>query len=425
MKKNPMIQLAEKCHYASKILANLPSSKKREALLQIAKGLKKNYADILAENKTDMKAAKAKGISRAMLDRLLLTKERIFKMATAVAEIANQDDPVGQMNHFKTRPNGISVGKMTIPLGVIMMIYEARPNVTSDAAALCFKAGNGIILRGGSNAFHANQAIVKIMHQALKAMNIPTDVITFVPSTDRSLMTDLLTQDELIDLVIPRGGEGLIRYVTQNSQIPVLKHYKGVCHMVVDESADLEMAKSILIDGKTSRPSVCNALETLLVHEAIAKEFFDLVEQDETLQKVAVRGCPKTKQLLPNSSVATDADYATEYLDLTIAAKVISNLNEAIDHIHQYSTQHTEIIITNNYKNSQRFIQAINSAVVMVNASSRFSDGGEFGLGAEIGISTSKLHAYGPMGVDALTTEKFVVLGNGQVRQSAFPDPAR
>jgi len=303
-----------------------------------------------------------------------------------------------------------------VPLGVILIIYEARPNVTSDAAALCFKAGNGIILRGGSEAFHSSKLIADLMHVALEKCGIPKNVITFVPDTDREIMNLLLTLDEYIDLVIPRGGESLIKFVAKTSTIPVLKHYKGVCHMYVDDSADLEMARKILIDGKTSRPSVCNSLETILVNEKVAQDFYKIVETDEILQTVEFAGCKKTQQFLKSATVATEADYEAEYLSLKIAAKVVTSLEEAMTHIQKYTSDHTEIIITNNYKNSQKFINTINSSVVMVNASSRFSDGGEFGLGAEIGISTSKLHAYGPMGVESLTTEKFVVFGDGQVR---------
>lgn len=416
MNKEAIIQLAKNCQQASKNLATLPSSKKDATLLQIAEELENNYTDILKANEKDMAKAKEKGISKAMQDRLLLTQERIFSMAKAVKDIAGQEDPVGKMNNFITRPNGIKVGKMTIPLGVIMMIYEARPNVTSDAAALCFKAGNGIILRGGSEAFHSNKCIAEVMHKALKKSGIPTEAITFVPDTDREIMNTLLTLDDIIDLVIPRGGEGLIRFVAKTSSIPVLKHYKGVCHMYVDDSADLEMARKILIDGKISRPSVCNALETLLVHENVAEKFYNIIAKDKTLQQVEFAGCDKTQKLLPKSTAATENDYGAEYLSLKIAAKVVSSIDEAIDHIQTYSSDHTEIIITRDYKNSQKFLNTINSSVVMVNASSRFSDGGEFGLGAEIGISTSKLHAYGPMGVESLTTEKFVVFGDGQVR---------
>ena len=416
MNKELIIDLAKKCQQSSKILATLSSAKKDEALLQIAEELKVNYAKIITENEKDMINAKEKSLSKSMQDRLLLDKDRIFGMAKAVEEIASQDDPIGKMDNFITRPNGIKVGKMTIPLGVIMMIYESRPNVTSDAASLCFKAGNGIILRGGSEAFHSNKIIAEIMHKALEKSNIPKEVISFVPDTDREIMNLLLTLDEHIDLVIPRGGEGLIRFVAKTSSIPVLKHYKGVCHMFVDESADLEMALKILIDGKTSRPGVCNSLETLLVHEKVAKQFYKMIENDQTLQQVEFAGCAKTQSLMKNAIRASEDDYAAEYLSLKIASKVMSNIDDAMDHIQKFSSDHTEIIITNDYKNSQKFINTINSSVVMINASSRFSDGGEFGLGAEIGISTSKLHAYGPMGVESLTTEKFVVFGDGQIR---------
>ncbi len=351
MKHNEIIKLAKNCQQASKTLATLSSAKKNEALITIAEELKANYAQIIKANEKDMENAQAKNISKAMQDRLQLTRDRIIDMAKAVEEIAILSDPVGKMNNFITRPSGIKVGKMTIPLGVIMMIYEARPNVTSDAAALCFKAGNGIILRGGSEAFHSNQCIADIMHDALEKCHIPKEVITFVPDTDREIMTLLLTLDEAIDLVIPRGGEGLIRFVAKTSTIPVLKHYKGVCHMVVDDSADMDMARKILIDGKTSRPSVCNALETLLVHEKVAEDFFKIIDADETLHQVEFAGCKKTQQLLKNATAATETDFAAEYLSLKIAVKVVSSLDEAIDHIQKYTSDHTEIIITNNYQN--------------------------------------------------------------------------
>ena len=418
MNQTAIIDLAKQCRESSKILATLSSAKKDQALLQIARHLRENHIAILTANQKDISLAKEKSLPKAMLDRLLLTKDRIYNMAKAVEEIANQENPIGKMNNFITRPNGIKVGKMTIPLGVIMMIYEARPNVTSDAAALCFKAGNGIILRGGSEAFHSNMAITEVMHKALEISKIPKNIITFVPDTNREIMNVLLTLDQYIDLVIPRGGENLIKFVAKNSSIPVLKHYKGVCHMFVDESADLDQALKILIDGKTSRPGVCNALETLLVHKKIAPEFYELIENNKIMKQVEFAGCEKTTQLLTRATLATEKDFATEYLCLKISAKVVNSLDEAMEHIQKYSSDHTEIIITKNYENAQKFINTINSSVVMINASSRFSDGGEFGLGAEIGISTSKLHAYGPMGVESLTTEKFVVFGEGQVRHT-------
>jgi len=409
-------KFVQECKEASKYVATLSSLKKIHVLQTIADYLIEFTDEILSENKKDMINAIANDISKPMQDRLLLTSDRVKSMSDAVLEVSDLEDPIGNISSFVQRPNGIKVGKMSIPLGVIAVIYEARPNVTSDAAALCFKAGNGIILRGGSNAYNSNLKIVEIIHKALKAEDVPENIISFIPDTDRKVMEELLTYDELIDLVIPRGGEGLIRFVSKNSSIPVIKHYKGVCHMYIDDSADLDMAIDLFIDGKTSRPSVCNSLETLLVNEKVAEEFFQKVTNNKILQKVEIAGCEKTVEYIPGIKIATEEDYNAEYLDLKIAVKVVDNIKNAVKHIQRYSSDHTEVIVTNSYDNSQYFMNTVNSAVIMVNASSRFSDGGELGLGAEIGISTTKLHSYGPMGIKSLTTEKFVVLGNGQVR---------
>jgi len=345
-----------------------------------------------------------------------LNEQRISGMAGALLDVASFHDPVGEMSDIRTRPNGIQVGMRRIPLGVICIIYESRPNVTSDAAGLCLKAGNAVLLRGGSEAFHSNKAIVESLHKALKATGVPPEAISFVPTTDRSALTGLLKYDEFIDLVIPRGGEGLIRFVAENSRIPVIKHYKGVCHLYVDKDANGEMAINLLIDGKTSRPGVCNALETMLVHQDVAKTF--LPKGAAVLHKkgVEIRGCPETRKVLPEVKPAAEEDYYAEYLALIIAVKVVKNYDEAVNHIEKYGSEHTDVIVTDSLKTSQEFIRDVNSSVVAVNASSRFSDGGKLGLGAEIGISTTKLHAFGPMGLEALTTRKFVVTGDGQTR---------
>ncbi|MEA1986466.1 MAG: glutamate-5-semialdehyde dehydrogenase [Candidatus Marinimicrobia bacterium] len=410
-------ELIKKCSEVSSDIAITSTQEKNLALKIIANQLMNSTDEIIEANNKDIEFAKTKKLSPAMIDRLVLDKERINKMADSLIEIANLPDPVGKTSNMKIRPNGIKVEQMSIPLGVIGFIYESRPNVTSDAAGLCLKSGNAVILRGGSEAFHSNSAIVKIIKQALKETSIPPEIVTFIPTTDRKAIAEMIKYDEYIDMIIPRGGENLIRFVTENSRIPVIKHYKGVCHLYIDESADLEKAINILVDGKISRPGVCNSLETLLVNKNIAEKFFPKVQKELVEKGVEIRGCSKTQKYFKNIKIATDEDYYAEFLSLIIAVKVVDDIDEAITHIKEYSSDHTEVIVTNNLKNSQKFINEINSSVVMVNASSRFSDGGELGLGAEIGISTTKLHAYGPMGLEALTTKKFVVLGDGQIRE--------
>jgi glutamate-5-semialdehyde dehydrogenase len=351
-----------------------------------------------------------------MQDRLLLTQERIQALAGAVRQIASLADPVGQIRQLAPRPNGIQVGRMRIPLGVIAMIYEARPNVTADAGALCFKSGNAVILRGGREALHSSLAIAKVLQQVLVTHQINPAAIRVLPNPDRDLLLQLLQQNSTVDLVIPRGGEGLIRFVSEHSRIPVIQHYKGVCHLFVDKAADFNKALALLLNGKTQRPGVCNALETLLVHADIAAEFLALAGKALADKNVQLFGCARTVALLPQVQVAADHQFDTEYLALAMSVKVVDNFAAAVTHIEQHSSGHTEVICTQDISRAQRFLKAINSAVVMVNASSRFSDGGELGLGAEIGISTSKLHAYGPMGLESLTTEKYIVIGDGQVR---------
>ncbi len=409
-------QLVKKCNKASSDIAVASSGKKNEALINIATNLMNSKDEIIKANKKDVEYAKIKKISLAMIDRLILDDSRIKKMADALIEIAELPDPVGKMTNMRIRPNGIRVEQMSIPLGVIGFIYESRPNVTSDAAGLCLKSGNAVVLRGGSEAFNSNLAIVKIIKKSLKEVNISPEIVTFIPTTDRTAISEMIKYDEYIDMIIPRGGEGLIRFVTENSRIPVIKHYKGVCHLFVDESADLEKAIDILVDGKISRPGVCNSLETLLVNRKITETFFPKVREKLINKGVEIRGCLETAKNLKGIKIATEEDYYAEFLSLILAVKVVENVDEAILHIKKYSSDHTEVIVTNDLKNSQKFVNEINSSVVMVNASSRFSDGGELGLGAEIGISTTKIHSYGPMGLESLTTKKFVVSGDGQVR---------
>ncbi|MEW6997320.1 glutamate-5-semialdehyde dehydrogenase [Colwelliaceae bacterium BS250] len=408
--------LAKKARAASLQAAQLDTSTKNNLLTAMAKNIKAGQEQILAENAKDIDAGKAQGLSTAMLDRLLLNSARIDGIASAMMDIVSLADPVGSVSATTKRPVGIEVAKMRIPLGVIAMIYEARPNVTAEAAALCLKSGNGVILRGGKEALHSNLAIANILHQTLLEFGLLPEVISVVPDPDRAVIAKLLTLNQDIDLVIPRGGEGLIRYVSDNSRIPVIQHFKGVCHLFVDKYADLDKAINILVNGKTQRPSACNSLETVLVHQDVASEFFTRAAIALNEFKVKIHACPQSIKYFDGATLATNDDYDAEYLAQEIAVKQVATYNDAIAHIQQYSSDHTEVIVTQDYSRSREFVRRINSSVVMVNASSRFSDGGELGLGSEIGISTSKLHAYGPMGLEALTTEKFVVFGDGEVR---------
>ncbi len=412
----PTADLAAACRAASRHVAQLDTATKNRVLEDMADRLIAHEAVILDANARDLEYAREHDITAAMIDRLELNAERIAKMADALREVASFEDPVGEMANVRRRPSGIEVGKMRIPLGVIAMIYESRPNVTADAAGLCFKAGNGVILRGGSEAFHSNHAIADALHEALDANGIPPAAITLLPTTDRSAITELIQCDDSIDLVIPRGGEGLIRFVDENSHIPVIKHYKGVCHLYVDRAADLEVAMRLLIDGKLSRQAVCNALETLLVHANVADDFLSRAHEKLDEAGVELRGCDRTCEVLPDVTPATDDDYAAEFLGPILAVKVVDDYDAATDHIARFGSNHTDVIATDDLPTARRFTREVNSSVVLVNASSRFSDGGQLGLGAEIGISTTKLHAFGPMGLEALTTEKFVVHGQGETR---------
>lgn len=411
-----ILQMAVAARKASRAVANLSTTAKNNALLRMAEALLARREYVRQENDRDLAAGRLKGLPPAMLDRLALTGKVIDGMVAGLREVAALPDPVGEVSEMSRRPSGITVGRMRIPLGVIGMIYESRPNVTVDAAALCLKAGNAILLRGGSEAIHSNLALAQVLQEALAAGNIEAAAIQVIPVTDREAVTCMLRLEEQIDLIIPRGGESLIRFVAENSRIPVLKHYKGVCHVFVDESADLEMAVNIVMNGKVQRPGVCNALETLLVHEKIAAAFLPRVGAALGAAQVELRGCGRTREILGTIKAAAPSDYGMEFLDLILAVRVVADLDAAMEHIVQYGSQHTEVIVTNNYANSQRFLREVDASAVMVNASTRFSDGGQFGLGAEIGISTTKLHAYGPMGLNELTTRKFIVYGEGQVR---------
>jgi len=404
------------CRDAARVVAALGSEAKRTLLRDMAAELEAQSAAVLAANAEDMRRAAAKGVQGAMLDRLRLDEARVAGIAGALREVAELPDPVGVTTRRETRPNGLSVERVRIPLGVIAMIYEARPNVTADAAALCLKAGNAVILRGGSEAIHSNLAIAAALHAALRAHGVPEAAVTVLQDLSREAMIELLQLSDIVDLAIPRGGEGLIRFVAEHARVPVIKHYKGVCHLYVDRAADLALALNLLIDGKTSRPGVCNALETLLVHRDVAEAFLPRAAHALRERSVELRGDDASRALVPAMHAATDDDYAAEFLDLILAVRVVDDLGAAIAHIRRYGSDHTEVIATADEAAARRFVQAIRSAVVMVNASSRFSDGGELGLGAEIGISTTRLHAYGPMGAEALTIERFVVRGEGQVR---------
>lgn len=411
--------LALACREAVPTIAALDSVDKAALLRDMAAALEARRTDVLAANVRDMAAAASKGVQGAMLDRLRLDEARVAGIAAALREVAELPDPVGQVTRRETRPNGLTVERMRIPLGVIAMIYEARPNVTADAAALCLKAGNAVILRGGSEAIHSNTAIAAALHEALRVHGLPAATVTLVEDLRRDTMVELLQLTDIVDLAIPRGGEGLIRFVAKHARVPVIKHYKGVCHLYVDRAADLDLALNLLIDGKASRPGVCNALETLLVHRDVAATFLPRAAQALRERGVEWRGDERSRALVPDMHAASDDDYAAEFLDLILAVRVVDDLDEAIAHIRRYGSDHTEVIATRDGATAQRFVQAIRSAVVMVNASSRFSDGGELGLGAEIGISTTRLHAYGPMGAESLTIERFVVRGEGQVRHAA------
>lgn len=411
-----VLQMAVAAKKASRAVAALSTNAKNSALLRMADALLARQEFIREENNKDLAAGRAKGLSPAMLDRLALSDKVIASMVAGLREVAALPDPVGEVSEMIKRPSGITVGRMRVPLGVIGMIYESRPNVTVDAAALCLKAGNAILLRGGSEAIHSNLALARVLQETLAAGDIEAAAIQVIPSTDREAVTAMLRLEEQIDLIIPRGGEGLIRFVAENSRIPVLKHYKGVCHVFVDESADAEMAVNIVMNAKVQRPGVCNALETLLVHEKIAGTFLPGVGEALRRAGVELRGCPRTREILGDIRAAAPSDYGMEFLDLILAVRVVADLEAAMEHIVQHGSQHTEVIVTNSYANAQRFLREVDASAVMVNASTRFSDGGQFGLGAEIGISTTKLHAYGPMGLNELTTRKFIVYGEGQVR---------
>ena len=414
--KDVIESMAKKAKQAARKVAVLSTDVKNKVLHSTAKKLVEAKAHLQQENEKDLKNGKEKGLSSAFLDRLELSDKVINSMVQGLEEVAALPDPVGEVTKMWKRPNDLLVGRVRIPLGVIGMIYESRPNVTIDAAALCLKAGNSVILKGGSDAIHSNLALASILQQALDENGVPGEAVQVVPTTDRSAVTELLSREEEIDLIIPRGGEGLIRFVVENSKIPVLKHYKGVCHCYVDKDCDQDMAIEICFNSKVQRPGVCNAMEGMLVHEDVADSFLPKMGERFKEAGVELRGCERTCKILPYAVEAKEDDWGTEYLDLILAVKVVSSMDEAMDYIDKYGSNHTEAIITKDYARARRFLNEVDASLVLVNASTRFNDGGQLGLGAEIGISTSKLHAYGPMGLEELTTTKFIAFGDGQVR---------
>ena len=414
--KNSVEQIAQNAQSAARKLGRISSTLKNTTLLQMADELVSNCRFLIEQNTKDVIKAKESGISKSMIDRLALNEATIESMAQGLREVAALPDPVGKVTSMWRRPNGLLVGRMRIPLGVIGIIYESRPNVTADAAALCLKSGNAVILRGGSEAINSNLAIASILQGVLQKNSLPAAAIQVIPIISREAVNEMLQLEQYIDLIIPRGGEELIRAVVAQSKIPVIKHYKGVCHIFVDAHADINMAADICLNAKVQRPGVCNAMETLLVHREIATEFLPLLAERLKKAGVVLQGCDQTRRILKDIEKATEEDWYAEYLDLILAVRVVDNIDEAIIHIEKYGSLHTESIVTSDYANSQRFLNEVNSSTVMVNASTRFSDGFELGLGAEIGISTTKLHAFGPMGLEELTTTKFIIYGNGQVR---------
>jgi len=414
--KAQVIEIAQNARAAAAGLARCSAEQKNRALAEMAQELVRQKEMLKEKNAQDLAAARQAGLAAAMIDRLSLKDSTIAAMAAGLDEVVALPDPVGKVTSMWRRPNGLLVGRMRIPLGVIGIIYESRPNVTADAAALCLKSGNAVILRGGSEAIHSNRAIADILQGVLKKQALPEAAIQLIPITDRKAVSEMLKLEEYIDVIIPRGGEELIRAVVQQSKIPVIKHYKGVCHIFVDAAAEIGMAENICLNAKTQRPGVCNALETLLVHQDVAAQFLPGAAAKLQAAGVALRGCEKARAWAPGMEPATEDDWYREYLDLVLAVRVVRDMDEAIAHIEKYGSLHTEAIITKDYHNAQRFLNEVNSSTVLVNASTRFSDGFELGLGAEIGISTTKLHAFGPMGLEELTTSKFIIYGDGQVR---------
>ncbi len=414
--KTYMQAMGEAARKASRAMAAADTNTKNQALLYIAAAILREKAALLKANQQDYSAAKASGLDAAMLERLSITEKSIASMAEGLQQIAALPDPIGEMSDFKYLPSGIQLGQMRVPLGVIGIIYEARPNVTVDAAGLCIKSGNACILRGGSEAIHCNQALAELVHEGLEKAGLPTAAVQVVETTDRAAVGELITMKQYVDVIVPRGGKSLIERVSNDARIPVIKHLDGNCHVYVDDEADLAKALPILENSKTQRLGTCNTAESLLIARSVAKTMLPALAAMLTAKGIEIRGCEETRALVKEAKVATEEDYYTEYLDAIISVKVVNGLDEAIAHINQYSSQHTEAIVTENYTKARRFLREVDSSSVMVNASTRFADGFEYGLGAEIGISTDKLHARGPVGLEGLTSLKYIVLGDGHVR---------
>jgi glutamate-5-semialdehyde dehydrogenase len=415
--KEFVLQKAREARNGARGLLVATSEQKNRVLHRMAEAIIENSKTLKDENKKDVAYAEGKGLSSALIDRLTLTDNGIREMAEGVKEVSSLPDPVGEIVKMWQRPNGMTVGRMRVPIGVIGIIYESRPNVTADATSLCLKAGNAVLLRGGSEAIHSNRAIVDILREAASSEGISEGAITFIDIPDRDAITEMVKLEGIVDLIIPRGGEGLIRAVTENSRVPVLKHYKGVCHVFVDGDADLSMAEEICFNAKVQRPGTCNAMETMLVDDSISGEFIPGMLRRFRDAGVAIKGCEKTRRLFSEAEEVKEEDYYREYLDLIVNVRIVKDMDEAVDHIAQYSSAHTDAVVTENYHRAMRFLREVDSSAVLVNASTRLNDGGQFGLGAEIGISTDKIHARGPMGLEELTSAKFIVFGNGQVRE--------
>lgn len=414
--KEKVLEKAKEAKEASRFIARASSELKNRIILRMAKYLNDRKEELLEANRIDVKNAEGKGLSKALIDRLTLNDRRIFEMIKGLEEVVALPDPVGEITKMWLRPNGMQVGKMRVPIGVIGIIYEARPNVTVDVTGLCLKAGNSVILRGGSEAFNSNMAIVSILKEALRDEGMHEGVVTYIDIPQREAVLEMIKLEGIIDLIIPRGGEGLIRTVTENSRIPVLKHYKGVCHVFVDSDADLLMAEEICFNAKVQRPATCNAMETMLVDEAVAEKFLPKMLKRFEDAGVEIRGCNRTKAIYSNVKEVREEDFYKEYLDLILNVKVVDGIDEAIEHITKYGSAHSDAIVTKNYDKAMRFLREVDSSAVFVNASTRLNDGYQFGMGAEIGISTDKIHARGPMGLEELTCTKFIVLGSGQLR---------
>lgn len=409
-------KLAQTAKNAAHIIAHLPTEQKDRALLTLGRLIREKKAYLILENKKDVEAAQKAGLAKSLIDRLRIDDKIIAEMEASISDVVNLTDPVGEIVKLWRRPNGLQVGRMRIPIGVIFVIYESRPNVTVEAFSLCLKSGNCVILKGGSEAGHSNKALFSLITQALTESGISPDIAHLVQVKERSYIYDLLTLEEYIDLVIPRGGEELLRSVVEHSRIPVLKHYKGVCHVFVDESADLSMAYNVCLNAKAQKPATCNAMETLLVHKSIAKDFLPEMAKRFKNSGVQLKGCKETARIVKGIAAAKEEDWFEEYLDLTLSIRIVADMNEAIDHIRQYGSSHTDAIVTNDYERAWRFLREVNSSLVLVNASTRLNDGFQLGLGAEMGISTTKLHAFGPMGLEELTVTKFIAFGEGQLR---------